>query len=424
MAGKDKHGVKFKKGEGYRKSDGLYYYRWTDENHKRHTIYAPTLGELREKEKQIQQDIADGISTANSNVLLTELCEQWFSLKRRIKASTREAYRDRYECQIKPYFAKKKLRDIKPSDIKRFYCYLNEDCGCSCSTIHQIHAVLRQVFEMAVDDSLIRVNPTNKALNDFPISAEQKKRIALTIEEQQEFFRYIGNHAKYRAWEPICSFMVETGLRIGEATGLQWSDVDFTENIIHVRHTLLYLSEREADSRRKGNGVRTIQSPKSKESVRDIPLTTAAKAALERWRTHCQEHKLQCKANVDGFTDFIFFDTKGNAMLTATLNSKLNEIRKCHNESVLENGLLLPSISSHIFRHTYATRMTEKGIHPKLLQVLMGHSEVEITMNVYTDISIDYMKQEVERLNDTPITTPNKRQVVRIYDNIYQLPTA
>ena len=417
---KDKHGRVLKKGEGYRKKDGLYYYRWTDENHKRQTIYASTLDELREEEKKIEADKHDGIKRDAKNIVFVELCDQWLDLKRGVKQTTIDAYRERIENQIKPYFGNKKLQDIKKSDLKRFYNYLREKKSCSQSTVNQTHAVVRQVLEMAVDDNLIRSNPADKALKELQKQASNEKteRFSLTVAQEEAFFSYIADHPKFGRWEPLFRLMVETGLRVGEASALRWCDVDTWNKVIHINHELSYCTERGTDKKRT-----MIQSPKSRDSIRDIPLTDKVQKLLEAEKKFQREKGVSCQSVIDGYTDFIFLSSNGNALSKTAINRALNCIVKQHNNEV-KDGVELPQITSHIFRHTYATRMTEKGMHPKALQALMGHADVEITMNVYADATIDYLREEVERANTTPITTPKRRQLVPIYDNIYQLPTA
>lgn len=413
MAGKrkDKKGVNLRTGESQRE-DGRYQYRWTDENHKRHTIYANTLKELREKEKQIQQDIADGISTANRSMTVVELCEMWLNLKRVLKPKTIESYDNRYRHQIKPFFENVKISSVKKSDVVRFYYHL-DDKGYSFQTIQQTHNVLKQVFDMAIEDRLLKFNPTSNALKDLRKRAanEQEPVESLTVSEQKEFFNYIENHPYYRRNKLLFAFLVETGLRIGEALALQWSDIDFAENTIHIERTLLYIKRNE-----KCENI--IQSPKSKKSVRTIPMNHAARVALETHRKQLQERGQKCRVKINGYNDFVFINTKGGVMTMSNINKELKRICSRHNEAV-GVGVLLPHITCHKFRHTYATRMTENGMNLKVLQKLLGHSKADTTMNVYINTSMEYLQQEVQRVDSTPIFTPNNRQVMGTNNNIY-----
>lgn len=116
----DSHHVRLRTGEVQRKT-GSYMYRWTDKLGKRNTIYAATLEDLREQEEQILVDQHDGIKANIKNVTMNDVYELWCQLKRGIKDSTMKNYIYMYELFVKPTFGKKKLVQVKKSDVRRFY---------------------------------------------------------------------------------------------------------------------------------------------------------------------------------------------------------------------------------------------------------------------------------------------------------------
>lgn len=117
---KDHKGRVLREGETYRKTDGLYMYRWTTEDKKRHTVYDTTLEGLREKEEKIRHDLRDGIRTGESNITLNDVFEMWKEDKVGLKQTTRGNYIYMYEHFVKNTFGKRKLQKIRRSDVRRY----------------------------------------------------------------------------------------------------------------------------------------------------------------------------------------------------------------------------------------------------------------------------------------------------------------
>lgn len=223
----DSHHVRLRTGEIQRKT-GSYMYRWTDKLGKRNTIYAATLEDLREQEEQILVDQHDGIKANIKNVTVNDVYELWCQLKRGIKDSTMKNYIYMYELFVKPTFGKKKLVQVKKSDVRRFYNQLIDDKVLKPSTVDVIHNIVHQVFQIAVDDDMIRSNPAANMLREIKMAhgSEIEKRKALTLEQEELFLGYLARTSKYQHWYPVFYIMANTGMRVGEITGLRWCDVD------------------------------------------------------------------------------------------------------------------------------------------------------------------------------------------------------
>ena len=144
---KDKSKLVLQKGESQRKN-GSYDFRWTDISGKRHTVYAETLQELREKERTIMLDINDGIRTEMKNMKVNDFYNLWISTKRGIKENTRQNYRYMYKKFVEPSFGRLKLADVRKSDVRQLYTYLADKIEMKASTIDTIHNVLHQVFDI------------------------------------------------------------------------------------------------------------------------------------------------------------------------------------------------------------------------------------------------------------------------------------
>lgn len=389
--------VRLKKGEGQR-SNGSYEFRWTTRDGKRHSIYAPTLEQLREKETQIIIDEHDGIRNDITSKTVNDVYELWAELKRGIKDSTFKNYIYMYETFVKPTFGKKRITAVKRSDVKRFYNRLKEDRGMKISTIDNVHNVLYQVFQFAVDDDMIRANPTSKMMKELRISYgnDSEKRKALTVEQQKLFLSFLERRPQYQHWYPVFYIMLNTGMRVGEVTGLRWNDIDLENEEINVNHTLVYYNHRDE----KGCYF-SINTPKTKAGRRVIPMTKGVKEAFLMEKAYQEEADIKCVGNVDGYHDFIFVNKDGNVQHYGTLNKAIRRIIRDCNDEVLEthdidsDPVLLPDFSCHTLRHTYATRLCESGINIKVIQDVLGHADIDTTMNIYVDVTKDLKKREI-----------------------------
>ena len=393
----DSRHVRLKTGET-EKSNGGYEYRWTSADGKRHSIYAPTLEQLREMEEQIIVDKHDGIKADVKALTVNDCFKLGKELKRGVKDSTFQNYVYMYEMFVMPTFGKKRVVQVQRSDIKRFYNGLVDQKVLKISTVDNIHNVLHQVFQVAVDDNYIRQNPTDRMLKELRVAHghEIEKRKALTLEQQELFFNYMKNTPQYRHWYPVFYIMANTGMRVGELTGLRWQDVDMENGIISVNHTLVYYNHRD-----ELGTYFSINTPKTEAGCREIPMVAGVKEAFEMIREYQQEAGIQSKARIDGYEDFIFVNKDGNMQHHGTLNKAIKRIcRDCNDQVLLEQGIesnpvLLPNFSCHILRHTFATRLCESGINIKVIQDVLGHVDVSTTMDIYVDVMNETKKREL-----------------------------
>lgn len=397
----DKSRITLRKGETQRK-DGIYDYRWTSPDGKRHSVYASTLEELRAKEEQIAIDNHDGIKTETKLITVNEMFELWCDLKRGIKDNTFQNYKYMYNMFVKPSFGKLRITMVKRTDVKRFYNTLADGKILKVSTIDTVHNILHQVFDMAVNDNYIRLNPTENMLKELKkahnFSVEKRK--ALTIPQQELFINFLKNHPQYKHWYPVFAVMLGTGMRVGEITGLRWCDVDFDDEMISVNHTLVFYNHGD----NKGCTF-SINTPKTEAGKRTIPLVQSVKDALLMEREKQKELGLECQVSIDGYTDFIFINRFGATQHQGTLNKAIKRmIRDCNDEvlakSKIADPVLLPPFSCHSLRHTFTTRAVEAGMNIKVLQEILGHKDISTTLDIYTDVTKDTKKKEASALGN------------------------
>lgn len=407
MAEKRKDNKKrvLKEGE-YQRANGSYEFRWRTEGGKRHYIYASTLEGLREKEEAIHRDKSEGIRTDAGNVTINDIYELWCRLKKGLKDNTFQNYKYMYEQFVYPDFGKKKVTILKRSDVRLFYNTLADEKKLKVASIDNVHTVLHQVLDIAVEDSYLRSNPSDNALKELKQTHnfDGARRRALTLPEQKLFSTYLEKTVQYHHWKPIFTVMLEAGLRVGEATGLRWEDVDIENGLIDINHTLVYYNHE------KGGCYFGINSPKTASGCRMVPMTPAVKQALTEEKERQDSEGIRCKAHVDGFTGFIFINRFGNVQNQGTLNKTLRRIMRDCNQEVLEQMsrgkqkqgevVLLPKFSCHSLRHTCATRLCEAGINMKVIQDFLGHADISTTMNIYTDATKDFKAKEISKFSD------------------------
>lgn len=274
---KDKNRRVLKEGESQRK-DGTYDYRWRTSNGKRHSIYAKTLEELREKEAAVMRDKSDGIRTDANNVTLNDIFEMWVVLKKGLKDNTFQNYQYMYNQFVYHDFGLSKISKLKRSDVRRFYNMLADEHNLKISRIDNVHTVLHQVLDLAVEDEYLRSNPSDNALKELKQSRnfDSEKKMALSVAEQAAFLDFLENSRQYGHWKPIFDVMLGTGLRFGEVTGLRWEDVDFENGVIKINHTLVYYNHA------KEGCYFSINTPKTKAGYRDVPIMEMVKDAFLR----------------------------------------------------------------------------------------------------------------------------------------------
>lgn len=380
MAGKrkDRNGRVLKTGENQRKN-GTYDYRYTDSHGKVRCIYAKTLEDLRKKEATIQRDLADGIDYAAGEISVADLVDRYMSLKRDIGHNTKRAYGTVINRIKESEFGQMKVRNVKLSDAKRFYIDLH-DTGSKRNTISIYHSVLRPTFEMAVDDDMIRKNPFKFKVADI-IPDDAVKRTALTKQQQENYLRFIQENGQDNYYDDIVILM-GTGLRVSELYGLTKKDVDFKKRLIFIDHQLCRTAEKPY----------FVKSPKTSSGVRCIPMSDVVYMALKRVAANRQSPTVELL--VDGYSGFLFLDKAGMPKVAMHLENYMRGMQK-KMERIY--GKSFPRVTPHVLRHTFCTNMQRAGIDVKSLQYLMGHSNVSVTLDVYTHVDFQAVQEAFGR---------------------------
>lgn len=402
-ARKDDKGRVLHKGE-YQRVDGRYSYSYVDPFGKRKVVYAKDIVSLRKKEDGLKRDQMDGLDTyAAGNAVLNDLFDRYINSKNDLRPTTMSNYKYMYDHFVRDGFGKKKIREIKYSDVLFFYNYLIDERGLKVATLDNVHTTLHPAFDMAVRDNLIRLNPTDGVMAAIKKTPGRVKgvRHALTKEQQKHFLEYVEECPLLNKWLPLFTILLGTGMRIGEAIGLRWEDVDFDRHMISINHNLVYYTH---DYERERLSKKQISLPKTAAGVRVIPMMPQVFDAFMYLYEYQRRKRIRCE-KIDGMTNFVFRHDDGRVILPGTINDAIKKAIKYHNEEEVEKAkaegrepVLLPDFSCHHLRHTFCTRFCENETNVKVIQTIMGHADIETTMDIYAEVTDDKKTEAMEHL--------------------------
>ena len=393
---KDRRGHTLRKGEVQRK-DRRYQYSYTDPLGRRKYIYATDLITLREKERKLVKMQLDGLDLyAAGRATVNDTFDRYMSTKYNLRETTKSNYLYIYDRFVRETFGNKLLIDIKFSDVLAYYNYLLEEQDLALGTLDSIHCLLHPTFELAVRDDIIRKNPTDGVMREISKRSGKNRGIrhALTVEQQRAFMDYMANHPVYYHWWPIFTVLLGTGCRIGECLALTWNDLDFENRIITVERSLVDypIGENRRSEKR-------ISRPKTEAGIRTIPMLDVVYDAFRILYDEQMETGFN-ETEIDGCSGFVFMNRFGDMLTQSSVNRTIKRIISAYNaEEILKakkedrEALILPDFSCHHLRHTFATRLCENETNLKVIQSVMGHRNIETTMDIYAEAT-DRKKQE------------------------------
>lgn len=376
---KDSKGRILKTGESERKN-GLYQYRYQDANGIRRTVYAPTLKDLRQKEEEIEQMRFKGIKYFEGTTPLSEFLDSLFTVKQNWRDSTRESMLRYLTIVKKSGLYTMQIAKIKPLDCKMYLVELKQE-GYSFGTIATVFALLKMAFATACENDIIAKNPCGFQLKSV-IEDDTPKVEALNNEQVDALLAFLANDTYGKRHLDMVTVLLGTGLRISEFGALTIKDIDFNRNVICVRKQI---------QRLKGRVV--ITKPKSKQGVRDIPMTNAVRCSMQnllearKWITK--------ETMIDGYVGFITVTRNGRPRTGPEYADALRLLITRYNESA---EIPIEHCTPHVFRHTFCTRCIASGMDVKTVQYLMGHSDASTTLNIYTDTVAPEISQKIKLL--------------------------
>lgn len=395
--GKDLKGNELGKGFSQRKG-GRYEARATIDGMKIH-IYSMDLSDLRKRfEEEKLRVLASTISSGHKTLLNTWF-EEWFTTCKSLHLKndrSRQIYRRKVKNTFVRILGEKPLENITQIDIQNAANQLVDE-NYTVRSIKEAIGALKECFEIAVINRLIPVNPCQQIYIKNGCISRKPKRI-LDDWERRVFLGEIQGDYYDEAYQ----ILLLTGMRIGEFSGLQWEDIDFTSKVINIQRSM-------TTSYLKGEKVEELTTPKTYNSYRTIPFFDNVESLLLAWREKQNIYRKQrgSQWRLDKkFGNLVFTNTMGSPVTRYVLSHDIDRVVRNINMKEMRVALLehrqpreFKHLHPHAFRHTFATICFEKKMDPIFIQNIMGHSDYSTTLE-YTHILPSLAKNESLKSNN------------------------
>ena len=341
---------------------------YVDVDGRRRVVYAETRKEANRKLTAALETRERGVPAPSQTLALGTYLEQWLedTIRPGRRPGTYLRYANAVNNHINPVIGKVKLARVGPQHIQ----HLQRACvdkGLGRASIELVRATLSGAFTQALRWGLVLRNPIPLV---EPPAGEERPRQALSPEQATLFLRAAYGHD----FEHLFALMLATGLRIGEALGLRWLDVDLPRRRLHVRQQLTVLPGRPV----------SFTAPKSKSGRRTIPLAAVAVTALEAQKARIQSYPVR------GVADLVFADELGRPLVGRDVERKFKDVLKLAGLPV--------TLTPHCLRHSAATYLMAAGAPPKVIMELMGHSSLAMTA-AYQHVMDAALDDAAERLD-------------------------
>lgn len=361
-------------GEGsiYKRKDGLWTAAVTVHG-KRLSKYFHSRGECREWVQETLSQIEQGMSFASAQLSFSEYLDQWLgSIKSTVRPKTLQQYTQIVRDHIIPKLGRTKLKDIHPLQIQALYKEKMSE-GTSARTVILVHAVIHRAMGMALKWGLIGRNPVDAVTRP---KIQHKEMQTLTDDQVRAFL----SCAKGTRFEALFWLAISTGMRQGEILGLKWSDLDWNTKKLHIQRQVQRIT---------GEGF-VFTEPKSSAGRRVIVLSTLT---IEKLLNHLD---LQQNAKIKAGSNWVEKDLIFPSSIGSPQDQK--NLDRIFKETLVKAGI--PKIRFHDLRHTAATLMLQEGIHPKVVQERLGHSDISMTLNVYSHVLPSMQEDAAEKLDN------------------------
>jgi len=349
----------FGEGSIYRRADGRWvsYLRMTDGRKKFFT--GPTREAVKERLQEAHRQAHAGQLVIGRDQLVSLYLERW--LAEAVRHSVRPRTYENYDLCIRrlmPHIGRVRLRSLTPEHIQHALGRLL-DGGLAQRTVRQVHMVLRRALKQAVLWRMLSINPSDAVK---PPRAERKEMHTLREEEVRHLLTVTGGMRDHGLWV----LLVTTGLRLGEALALRWSDIDFAEGRAIIGRAVQH---------QLGVGLVFVE-PKTARSRRTVPLPPETLRVLEDQRRANNDDRRKAGSRWLE-NDLVFPNPVGRPR---NMNYRAISFHKALDRA------RLPRMRIHDLRHTAASHLLTKGVHPKVVQDLLGHSTIAITLDTYSHV--------------------------------------
>jgi integrase len=315
-----------------------------------------------------------GIYVEETDCTVDEFMEHFFRVyvRAQLRKRTIENYERVHKNYIHPALGAIKLKDLNVPMIQKMFSDMNEK-GLSSSTLKTTYVVLKNALNKAVQWEMLQRNVMDK----IPCpKVEKKERVTWTLEQAKQFL----DMSRKRNPNYYIAFLLAifTGMRKSEILGLQWKDIDFDNNLIYIQRSLLY----------KKGGEYEFDDVKSASSRRTIAIDSFVSAELKKHKIRQNEYKLAFGPEYQDW-NLVVTTYKGTPMNQRALSTELY---------LIQEKLGLPKIRFHDLRHTHATILLQLGANPKVISERLGHSDIGITLDIYSHVIPNMQKEAAEKI--------------------------
>ena len=338
---------------------------------RKYATFTPPEGVTPKKAEKLAHAFAmdfenkcQGSLDLNENMKFENLVEWYFAnyAPNRLKPCTIYTYKGQVDKHLLPVFGNKKLKEFSSGMLTRFF----NELSLNPSTCKKLYTILESIFTRAVEQGFIKETPCRNVI--LP-KQDKVKRQSLTAEQAKELLKMVEPYSQLNT---IIKVLLFTGMRSGEALGLQWQDIDFDRHLIHVVHSLADVG-----------GKHFLQEPKTKTSVRYIGMSQALETILIEHRAE-QENVKAIVGESYQYPDMVFTSATGNYLDRASLLTQFKRLIKDTDFSWA---------SLHTLRHANATLLINNGVDLKIVSEHLGHSGVGVTADTYADVLADTKKK-------------------------------
>lgn len=353
-------------GSIYKRKDGRYVAAISVDGGKRKYLYGSTRDNVRQQLLKAQGNQAQGLPVTDNRAFVRDYLTRWLeaAVKPSVRPRTYAAAKLNVD-RLLPRLGALRLSALSATEIQAAYGALLEGdpaaerAPLSRRSVEQAHAVLHRALKQAVGWGLLARNPTDAVTVPRPTRREMR---TLNEEQVQSLFAATAGDR----WHALWVVLVTAGLRLGEATGLRWDDVDLAAGTASVRRSLQWQT---------GAGLVFVE-PKTKRSRRTVHLAPGAIAALRARKKIQAAERLAFKGEWADPT-LVFPNAVGKPIDPARVTDQLKRTL---------DAAELPRVRVHDLRHTCATLLLNRNVHPKLVQELLGHSTIAITLDLYSHV--------------------------------------
>ena len=340
-----------------------------DGTRKMKTVYGKTIKEVEKKERELRSQMDKGLSISR-DMMVAEWADEWIKIyKSGLSYYTIRRYKSIVDIHIKPNLGNMRLGSVKLCHVQSL---INKLDHYSASSLKKLRDAIHQMYTAAIANELAVKDPT------VGLIINKKENTEKEVLSEDEISR-INKFCEAADCGTFVITLLYTGLRRGEIAALTWDDIDFENGVIRVNKAVVFK-----------NNHPIMSTPKTKNSIREIPILDILREFLIRYRDRYIE-----KYGKDIQNKTVFLNGLGNPHTESSINKSWNKFQRKYNKYYNSDV----KFTMHQFRHTFCTMLFNADVDIKTAQAVLGHSDVSVTLRVYTHLEERHKKRSIDKLN-------------------------